>query len=342
MGIIKFAKSAGCAGKLPPDILEAALRNVPKQDFEEILVGFENSDDAGVYLLRPDLALVQTVDFFPPMVDDPFIFGQVATANALSDIYAMGGVPHTALSIVGFPTSGADNSILREMMQGGLTKLNEAGVALLGGHSVRDEEIKLGYSVTGTVDVANIKQNKGAHPGDQIVLTKRLGTGLITTALKRGEPDPSHVDAAIQSMCMLNRDAAMIALRHQVHAMTDVTGFGLAGHSLEVARASNLSMQIDHQRLPILDGALEYSRRGYCAGGLQSNRNYYASHVRLPDNLAAEFSDIVFDPQTSGGLLMFVSADDAQAMIRDLENAGLIGAHIGQTQAFSGHFLTIV
>src|SRR5262245_25332217 len=208
-----------------------------------VLVGFENSDDAGVFQLTTDIAVVQTVDYFPPIVDDPYTYGQIAAANAVSDIYAMGGQPKTALSIVGFPAKGVDFSVLGTIMRGGLDKLGEAGVALLGGHSVRDDEIKFGYAVTGVIETQHIKQNSGACVGDRVILTKALGTGLITSAIKRGKASTEHVDAAVAAMVQLNRRAAEIALEFRVHAMTDITGFGLLGHASEVARASRLSIR---------------------------------------------------------------------------------------------------
>jgi selenide,water dikinase len=294
--------------------LDRALASLPRQHFSEILVGYENSDDAGVYALGPDVALVQTVDFFSPIVDDPFLYGQIAAANALSDIYAMGGAPKTALSIVGFPEKGLDFLILGEIMRGGLDKLNEAGVALLGGHTVRDDEIKFGYAVTGLVDPKNIKQNKSARPGDRIFLTKALGTGLISTALKKGRADPEHVVSAVEVMIQLNKRAAETALRCLIDTMTDITGFGVVGHALEVARASHVSIFINHASLPILPGALEYSRAGFCAGGLKSNREFYSGSVKIKSEISAEYQDVLFDPQTSGGLLIFCQPDDGDRL----------------------------
>ena len=296
-------------------------------------MGYEDSDDAGVYQLTPDLAIVQTVDFFTPVVDDPYIYGQIAAANALSDIYAMGGEPRTALSIVGFPAKGADFAILGDIMRGGLDKLNEAGVALLGGHSVRDEEIKFGYAITGLIEKRNIKRNKSAKPGNRLLLTKPLGTGLITTALKRCQALPEHVATAVKVMSELNKRPSEICLQHQVDAMTDITGFGLLGHALEVAKASRITLEIDHRRLPLLPGALEYSRAGFCAGGLASNRQFYASQVRMSDSVPAEYQDVLFDPQTSGGLLIFAAPDDADALLNALRAAGVNAVEIGAAQA---------
>jgi selenide,water dikinase len=233
----------------------------------------------------------------------------------------MGGTPKTALSIVGFPAKGLDVSILGEIMKGGLEKLTEAGVALLGGHSVRDDEIKFGYAVTGVVEVKNIKQNKNAKPGDRIFLTKPLGTGLISTALKKGRAHAEHVQAAVDVMTELNKKAAETALRFNVNAMTDVTGFGLIGHAREVARASRVSISIDHQKLPILPGALDYSRAGFCAGGLDNNR--------FKADIGAEYQNILFDPQTSGGLLIFCRPSDAEALREQFAAERLTAAEIG-------------
>jgi selenide, water dikinase len=309
--------------------LDLALSSLPRQDFHEILVGYENADDAGVYALTDDIALVQTVDFFSPIVDDSFLFGQIAAANSLSDIYAMGGTPKTALSIVGFPAENLDFALLGEIMQGGLEKLNEAGVALLGGHSVRDDEIKFGYSVTGVIDPKKIKQNKGARVGDRIFLTKPLGTGLISTALKKGRAHDDHVRSAVKVMVELNKAAAETALRFAVDAMTDITGFGLIGHAREVARASQVSISIDHSRLPILPGASEYSRGGFCAGGLKNNREFYSSSVGMSESVPAEYRDIVFDPQTSGGLLIFCRPEDAERLIDGFAAERMLLAEIG-------------
>ncbi len=312
--------------------MDASLTSLPRRSSPDVLVGYENSDDAGVYLLSDGPALVQTVDFFSPIVDDPYTYGQIAAANALSDVYAMGGQPKTALSIVAFPSKGLDFSILTEIMKGGLSKLDEAGVALLGGHSVRDDEIKFGYAVTGTVKVSEIKQNKNARAGGAIVLTKPLGTGLITTAIKKGKASPEHIAQAVAVMTHLNRVASEIAVRFQIDTMTDISGFGLAGHALEVAKASNLSIEIDHRQLPILPGALEYSRGGFCAGGLVSNREFFSTSVTISPEVPAEFSDLIFDPQTSGGLLIFVPPHHSpDNLIAHLAESGIPAAHIGRT-----------
>ncbi len=341
MRLTECARSAGCAGKLGAKELALAIRNVPRQHIPEILVGYENSDDAGVYQLTPDLALVQTVDYFPPIVDDPYTYGRIAAANSLSDVYAMGGTPKTALSIVGFPALGVDFSILGEIMSGGVSMLDEAGVALLGGHSVRDDEIKFGYAVTGIVETKNIKQNKSAQPGNRIILTKPLGTGIITTALKRGKASPDHLQAAVDAMSQLNGRASEICVQFKVDTMTDITGFGLIGHAHEVAKASGISIRINHRTLKFLPGALEYSRAGHVSTGLNNNREFYGPHVRIDDAVPPEIENLLFDPQTSGGLLIFCRSDDSDALLRNLIDAGIAAFEIGTTSKLTGPLLTL-
>jgi selenide,water dikinase len=321
--------------------LEAALRTLPGQNIPGVLIGFDHADDAGVFLLTPETAIVQTIDFFSPIVDDPFVFGQIAAANSLSDIYAMGGEPRTALSVVAFPTKGIDPSVLGDIMKGGLSKLDEAGVALLGGHTVRDDEIKFGYAITGIIPVSQIKQNKGGRAGDRLILTKPLGTGLIATAIKRGKARSEYVSAAVAAMCELNRKAAEICLRFNIHTMTDITGFGLVGHALEVCKSSNISVHIDHRRLPVLPGALEYSRAGFCAGGLNSNREFFSEQIHFVETVPPEFIDLVFDPQTSGGLLAFVQPAESPQLIDALQQSGIAAAEIGYSTEFAGNFIEI-
>ncbi len=314
---------------------------MPRQNLPGVLVGYENSDDAGVFQLTPDILLVQTVDYFSPIVDDAYTYGQIAASNSLSDVYAMGGSPKTALSIVGFPTTGVDFSVLGDIMRGGLDKLNEAGVALVGGHSVRDDEIKFGYAVTGIVEKKNIKQNSGAHPRNRLILTKALGTGLITTALKRGKASPEHVQKAVSGMLKLNRTAAEVCLKFRVDAMTDITGFGLIGHALEVAKASHVSIEIDHRKLPLLPGARDYSREGFCAGGLTTNKEFFGNKVSISESVPPDVQNILFDPQTSGGLLIFSHPDDASELLANLHTAGIDAVEIGTTVPKAEHLLTV-
>jgi selenide,water dikinase len=288
--------------------LDSVLPRVPRLSDENVLVGYDASDDAGVYRLSPECALVQTVDFFTPIVDDPRTFGAIAAANALSDVYAMGGRPLTALSIVCFP-SGDDMEDLVEILQGGAEKMAEAGCVIVGGHSVNDPEIKFGYSVTGMVHPDRIWTNAGARPGDVLVLTKPLGTGIVGTALKRGMAAPEHVEAAIASMLRLNLTDAV------AHGCTDVTGFGLLGHAREMAMASKVTIEIDPSALEFLPGALEYAAQGAIPGGLKNNRDFVSCAVRFARQLPPEVEALLYDPQTSGGLLLSQAPADAAGRV---------------------------
>jgi len=309
--------------------LDSVLAKLPKQTDANVLIGFDTADDAGVYQLTPDLALVQTVDFFTPIVDDPYTFGQIAAANSLSDIYAMGGKPISALSIVGFPNSGRDIGILERILHGGLSKMQEAGCTVIGGHSIGDEEIKFGYAVTGLVNPRNVWANATARPGDRLVLTKRLGTGIIGTALKQNRASETSLNAAIESMCTLNRAASEIARKFQVHAATDVTGFGLLGHAREMAAGSEVSLVIDSGRVELLPEAVDYSREGFLPGGLKRNIEFIAGCVEFADSIPEEIRNVLFDPQTSGGLLFSVAAADAPGMTAALREGGISAQEIG-------------
>src|SRR5271155_1455857 len=251
-------KAGGCASKLSPKILDQVLPRIPRVSNDNILVGFDTADDAGVYQLTPDLAIVQTIDFFTPVVDDPYTYGAIAAANALSDIYAMGGKPLSALSVLAYPAKG-DLDVLEQILRGGADKIHEAGCVILGGHSVADEEMKFGYAVTGTIHPDRIKTNAGARAGDALVFTKRIGTGVISTALKRGIAREADVEASIQSMLTLNRRACEAMLAFDVHGCTDVTGFGLIGHAREMALASKVTLEIDPRAIQFLPGAIEYA-----------------------------------------------------------------------------------
>ena len=278
-----------------------------------MLVGFDTSDDAGVYRLTPELALVQTVDFFTPIVDDPFTYGAIAAANALSDVYAMGGRPISVLSILAWPAAG-DLEDLEAILQGGAQKIHEAGAAILGGHSVVDDEIKFGYAVTGTVHPDRMLTNAGARAGDCLVLTKALGTGVIATALKRGLARAEHVAASTESMLRLNREACEEMLRFDTHGCTDVTGFGLLGHARELAAASGVTLEIELARLRFLPGALEYGAAGATPGGLARNRAFVQPSVEALRAVVPEVETLLYDPQTSGGLLIAMDAKDAECM----------------------------
>jgi len=296
------------------------LARIPRWANENVLVGFDTSDDAGVYKLTPECALVQTVDFFTPIVDDAYTFGAIAAANALSDVYAMGGKPVTALSILAWPASG-DVDELAEILKGGAEKIHEAGCALLGGHSVKDDDIKFGYAVTGTIHPERIKTNAGARAGDALVFTKHIGTGVISTALKQGIARESDVQAAVDSMLKLNREACEAMLAFEVHGCTDVTGFGLIGHAREMALGSKVTLEIDSRKLRFLPGAVEYAKRGALPGGLHNNREFASSCVEG----ISEFYDLLYDPQTSGGLLIALPEGDAARLETKLPDAYRIG-----------------
>lgn len=305
--------------------MDQVLAAIPRVADENVLVGFDTADDAGVYKLTPECALVQTVDFFTPIVDDPATFGAIAAANALSDIYAMGARPLCALSIVAYPAKGPIED-LQQILRGGSEKMQEAGCVILGGHSIGDEEIKFGYAVTGLVHPDRLLRNAGARPGDVLVLTKPLGTGVIATALKRGLAQASHVEASVASMLELNREAAEALADLEVHAATDVTGFGLLGHAREMAVASRVTLCIEAERVPLLPGALEYARAGALAGGLNNNREYVGCDVEVARQLPDELLHLLYDPQTSGGLLLAMPEFDAQRFFQRYPRACRIGA----------------
>ncbi len=306
-----------------------------------VLIDFRSSDDAGVYAWEGGPALVQTVDFFTPIVDDPFTYGQIAAANSLSDVYAMGGRPLTALAIAGFPKTGVGNDVIAAIFRGGLDKLAEAGVALLGGHTVQDPEIKFGYAVTGAVDPRRIWSNAGAQPGDRLLLTKAIGTGVVATAVKNGRAPDAVAARAVESMRTLNKAAAeALHAFDGVHACTDITGFGLIGHASEVANASGATLVIESARVPLLDGVLPLVR-GNRAGGMKSNREYFGGLTKLAAGLDEDLLDLLYDPQTSGGLLVCVAADRAEGALRALLDAGVPAAAIGQAVAPTGHWIEV-
>jgi selenide,water dikinase len=306
------------------------LGKLARQHDPNVLVGFDHADDAGVYQIAPDQALVQTVDFFTPIVDDPYVFGQIAATNALSDIYAMGGKPLTSLALVCFPEK-AELEILERILAGGLSKMVEAACTVIGGHSIRDEETKFGYAVTGLIHPKKVFTNAGAKPGDGLIFTKALGTGVISTAIKKGKAEPAWVDAAVQSMTTLNKRAADVIQQGEfrVHAMTDVTGFGLIGHAREMARASNVALQFFSKDIPVLPGALECIRAGYVPGGLKNNRDFAECLVGYEGPLGDDLKTLLFDPQTAGGLLISVVEDDRPRLVRELQGAGVPARHVG-------------
>ena len=301
----------------------------------DLLVGTSTADDAGVFRIAPDLALVQTVDFFTPIVDDAFQFGAIAAANALSDVYAMGGEPKTALNVACFPQSGVPLEVLTDILRGGLAKAEEAGVVVVGGHTVIDEEIKFGMAVTGLVHPDRILRNVGARPGDALVLTKALGTGIVATALKRGAGSPAEHAAAIESMAALNAAAARVLRGFEVHACTDVTGFGLLGHGYEMAHGSGVRLALVAERLPLLPGARALAAAGHLTGGCKRNRDWLADKVEVAAAVPADLAEIAWDPQTSGGLLAAVPAATAPRLLDAFRAASVRAATIGAVEARS-------
>ena len=349
-----------------------------------MLVGFDHADDAGVYLLTPETALVQTVDFFTPIVDDPYTFGQIAATNALSDVYAMGGKPLTSLALVCFPEKG-DLEILERILAGGLSKMIEAGCTVVGGHSIRDEETKFGYSVTGVVHPKRVLANQGAQPGDRLLFTKALGTGVISTAIKKGKAKQEWINAAVKSMTTLNKAATEVITTDQVvttahvgaaafvrpaerseatlngatgvspvqsdprisrsafaiHALTNITGFGLIGHAREMALASNVSLVFQSASIPVLEGALDCIHAGHLPGGLIANRDFAECNVAYDPSVPADIRTLLFDPQTAGGLLISVSAEDANALTRALQDAGVPAVEIGEVRTIAKPLIAI-
>ena len=302
------------------------LHSLPKFDHADVIVGTETSDDAGVYRLRPDLAIVNTVDFFTPIVDDPYIFGQVAAANALSDIYAMGAEPKTALNIVAFPKGKMDIQILGEIMKGGAERIQEAGAVVIGGHSIIDEEIKYGMAITGVIHPDRVIRNVGVQEGDALVLTKPLGTGIIATALKKGKAPKESIQAAISSMIALNDTASKIMRNYRVHACSDITGYGLLGHALEMASGSSVTLILESAKLPLLHRAPRLAEKGYLTGGCKRNREYLKDKISVDKSIREGLVEVAFDPQTSGGLLIALPQRYAGKLVEELQASGVKAA----------------
>jgi selenide,water dikinase len=303
--------------------LEKALRPLPLEKHPHLLVGTETADDAGVYQLTEEIALVQTVDFITPIVDNPFSFGQIAAANSLSDVYAMGGKPLTALNLVGFPRKSLDLRVLTEILRGGLEKIHEAGAVLLGGHTVDDDELKYGLSVTGTIHPRKIVTNKGSRPGDVLILTKSIGTGIISTAAKAEMADPAIIQKAVDSMVRLNARAMQAMISTSAHACTDITGFGLLGHASEMANGAGLSFRISYSQIPILPGTEDYAAMGLVPAGGYCNRDHFGKAISFASQVPEMEQIILFDPQTSGGLLIALPAADGEKLLRDLKDLGI-------------------
>ena len=341
-----MAKAAGCAAKLNPATLEHVLRKLRRQTDRNVLVGFDTNDDAGVYRINDELALVQTVDFFTPIVDEPELFGAIAAANALSDIYAMGGNPISSLSLVGFPEK-SDPEILERIIRGGLSKMQEAGCSVIGGHSIRTDDMVFGYAVTGTIHPDKIWRNVGARAGDVLLFTKPLGTGVITTALKKDSVSEESLAAAIKAMTTLN-SAARTALReveakspvpNPIHALTDVTGFSFLGHAREMALGnpskdiSPVSLEIEHTAFAYLPGALKAAKEGHLSGGLKNNRAFIGDCVEFGPAVSPEHQALLFDPQTSGGLLVSIDARAAELAHQLLLQHGALASPVGIVRA---------
>jgi selenide, water dikinase len=308
--------------------LAQVLRLLPKQDpVPELLVGHETSDDAGVYQLTDEIALIQTLDYFTPIVDDPYMFGQIAAANALSDVYAMGGEPKTVLNIVGYPIKKLGSEILAQILNGAAAKVKEAGAITVGGHSIDDQEPKFGLSVTGIVHPSKVWKNVGALPGDVLVLTKPIGVGILTTGIKRGEVTAEQEEIVTATMASLNKTAAEALKKYHPHAVTDVTGFGLLGHGSEMARGSEISIEILHQKVPVLDGTYELARKGVVPGGSKSNLKWLENDIDF-GTLSSEEQLVLCDAITSGGLLVSLSEDEAIQYVKDLHENGLTHAAI--------------
>ena len=347
-------------------MLDAVLGKLARQHDANVLVGFDHADDAGVYRIAPDIALVQTVDFFTPVVDDPYTFGQIAATNSLSDVYAMGARPLSSLALVCFPEKG-EIAVLEQILAGGLSKMVEAGCTVIGGHSIRDEETKFGYSVTGIVHPEKVLANTGAKPGDGLILTKALGTGVISTAIKKDKAKPEWINAAVNSMTTLNKVAVEVITdsvsegtltvpaeqnqarqqsasrgRWAVHALTDITGFGLIGHVRELALGSNVSVQLLSENIPLLPGAIECVRAGYIPGGLKANREFAECVVEYQSEISEELRTLLFDPQTAGGLLISVSDRHLEALLQELRKAGVAASHIGSVTEKAHHLLTVL
>jgi len=313
---------------LPPGDLDKALCGLEFPTDSNVLVGLDRADDAGVYKITDDLAIIQTVDFFTPIVDDPYWFGQIAASNALSDVYAMGGVPKTAMNLVAFPLEDMDMSVLRQILQGGLDKMREAEVVLVGGHSVEDKELKYGLSVTGFIHPDRILTKKGLKTGDRLILTKPLGTGIINTAIKGGLASEEIIDTVTRLMATLNRDAAEIMKDYPVHACTDITGFGLLGHIAEMIIDTEFGVRLTSKTIPIIPETLEYAGMGLIPAGTYNNREFRECMVDFTPSVDRLLQDVLFDPQTSGGLLMCVDRESADDLLDKLKEKGLASAAI--------------
>lgn len=324
-------------------MLAQVLGGLPKQPFDEnLLVGFDTADDAGVYRISDDLALVQTLDFFTPIVDDPFDFGRIAALNSINDVWAMGGTPITAMAITCFPKNGLDFSILGEIMRGGLDVLTRNKIALIGGHSVDNEQIMFGYSVTGVIDPHNVATNSGARDGDIIILTKAIGTGIISTAIKFGKADTEVAARSLEAMLTSGKEAAVAMGEFNVRGATDITGFGLLGHAWEMARASNMTIEIDSALVPVLEGAIELAGAGLITSGNKTNREYIGEDIEIAEGVSANNRKVLYDPQTAGGLLMSVAPEQAEALLTQLRENYPAATIIGRVLKRESHSIRVI
>ena len=325
---MNFCRGGGCTAKLGAGALSRVLERLPKGPRDQkLLIGYESRDDGAVYQVSDDMAIVQTLDFFPPMVDDPYVFGKIAAANALSDVYAMGGEVKTALNIVCFPED-MDLNILGEILRGGLEKVMEAGGSLAGGHSIADDSVKYGLSVTGVVHPGKIYPNNQGRPGDCLILTKKLGTGIICTANRIGEASEEAMEEAVSSMTMLNKEASRICRNYEIHGCTDVTGFGFLGHLHEMMDGA-CSCVVYGDQVPVMENALDYADEFFLTAAGQKNRNHLEGFVRF-EEVTFALEEVLLDPQTSGGLLIAVKKEEAEALLADLQGAGLPAAAVGR------------
>lgn len=329
--LTSLSSKGGCGCKIGPADLGEVLKNLPSAPYNpNLLVGLDKSDDAGVYRLSDDLALVQTVDFFTPIVDDPYDFGQIAAANALSDIYAMGGKPLTVLNIVAFPISTLDKQILSDILRGAADKVQEAGATLVGGHSIDDKEPKFGLAVTGLIHPEKVRTNAGAKPGDRLILTKPIGVGILTTSIKKDQLSAEETKRLTKVMTTLNKKSAEIMEPYDVHACTDITGFGLLGHALEMAKGSEVGIRISQPDVPLLPRVRELADMGFVPGGTKNNFSHVQSEITFPESLDQVGRWIMCDAVTSGGLLISVSGEQAEELLQQLTRAGIEARLIGE------------
>lgn len=340
--LTEMTTSGGWAAKIGPEVLASVLSQLPKnEDNNNLLIGLDTSDDAAVYKINDETALIQTLDFFTPMIDDPYIFGQIAAANSLSDVYAMGGNPIVAMNIVCFP-SCHDMNVLGEILKGGFDKVKESGALLVGGHTVDDKEPKYGLSVSGVVNPENVLSNANAKVGDKLILTKPIGVGILNTAMKENLISKDISDKVVEVMVHLNKYAAKSFDNIKVNSVTDITGFGLLGHALEMAKASNVSIEIHSQDVPILDGAIDMAKMGIIPAGMYRNKEYISKDVDII-NIDTAIEDILYDPQTSGGLLVSVKEELAEKLIEDMKLNGSIEAKIiGSIKSKDKKYITVI